>query len=151
MAHRAKNLCSDPTDHIPFLLKCFNRLIKRGYNSTVLKPIFLAAIRKNFSQATPNQQDQASTLNTNQHSERPLFLHIPVNPADPPSSTIQELFSRTISTAHNPSDNLSQDCDNLTVCYHRQRSLRNILAPRKGRFGNGFSVSSALGDLERQM
>ena len=112
MAHRAQNLCSNPADQVPFLLKCFNCLIKRGYKATVIKPIFLAAIRKNFSHATPTLRDQASAPTTHQPSECPLFLHIPVNPADPPSSTIQELFSRTISTAHNLSDELSQDCNN---------------------------------------
>ena len=151
MAHRAQNLCSDPADRVPFLLKCFNRLLKRGYEAKVIKPIFLAAIRKNISHSTPTLQDQASTTTPNQQSERPLFLHMPINPADPPSSTIQQLFSRTISTAHNPDDDLSQDCNNLTVCYHGQQSLKNILAPRKGRFGKGFSVSSALGELEEQM
>ena len=49
MAHRAQNLCSDPADRIPFLLKCFNRLIKRGHKATVIKPIFLAAMTKLLS------------------------------------------------------------------------------------------------------
>ena len=118
MAHRAQNLCSNPADRVPFLLKCFNHLIKQGYEATVIKPIFLAAIRKNFSHATPKLWAQTSAPTTHQPSERPLFLHIPVHPADLMSSTTQELFSHTISTAHNPSDDLSQDCNRLIVCYH---------------------------------
>ena len=36
------------------------------------------------------------------------------------------------------------DFDQLIVCYHKQKSLRNVLAPRIGRFGTDFSVNAAL-------
>ena len=144
--HRVKHLCTNHADRVPFLTKCYHRLLNRGYQASAIKPIFLCAIRKLFSlhASNPPTLSNSGYRDTTQlpnRKGRPLFLHVSVNPVDPPSSSIQDLFQQTICTDLNPDDDLSQVCNQLTVCYHGQQSLKNILSPQKGRFGTGYLVS----------
>lgn len=148
MVYRAKCLCTDTTDIVPFLVKCHQRLLDRGYQDEDIRPLFKEAISTYFG---PNQLDIPTIEKT-----RPIFLHVNVNPADPPSSYFQELFSQELATqATNPEETPSDDkseysvtCDRMTVCYHGAKNLKSILSPRKGRFGKNFSVASSLAKLE---
>ena len=152
MVYRAKCLCTDTSDIVPFLVKCHQRLLDRGYQDEDIRPIFKEAISTYFG---PNQLD-ISTTGTAVEKTRPIFLHVNVNPADPPSSYFQELFSQELATQNTdpeetPSDNKSEysvTCDRMTVCYHGAKNLKSILSPRKGRFGKNFSVASSLAKLE---
>ena len=139
MTHRAKHLNTNESDCIPFLVRCFHRLLARGYNSADIKPIFCAAIKDLFSSSECPPSLQAKLARS-----RPLFLHVPVNPADPPSTTFQKIFNRTLHSTCNADPNAPAVCTDLTVCYHGQPSLRSILSPRKGRFGHAFSIATAL-------
>ena len=138
MTYRAKHLNTNESDCIPFLVLCFNRLLARGYDHSQIKPIFCDAITDLFSSKCH------ATLPNLQLRSRPLFLHVPVNPADPPSSTFQQIFKRSLHSTCNADPNAPAVCTNLTVCYHGQRSLHSILSPRKGRFGPDFSIATAL-------
>ena len=141
MTHRAKHLNTNESDCIPFLVRCFNRLLARGYEYSHIKPIFCDAINDLFSTKCHLQ------LPAQQTRSRPLFLHVPVNPADPPSSTFQKIFKRSLHSTCNADPNAPATCTNLTVCYHGQPSLRSILSPRKGRFGDDFSIATAFDAL----
>jgi len=68
-----------------------------------------------------------------------LFLHLPFHPDDPKSSTIQKTFNTTmlqptqephLSTIRNRHSALFKKT-RLTVAYHRQRSLKELLIPRR--------------------
>ena len=133
MVYRAKCLCTNTADIIPFLIKCHQRLLDRGYQDQDIRPTFKEAISKYFG--------PAEHLNTpTREKTRPLFLHVNVNPADPPSSYFQELFSQelaTLATQATDSDNESEfavTCDRMTICYHGAKNLKSILSPRKCRF-----------------
>ena len=147
MVHCAKNLCTFDTDRLAFLVRCYKRLLNRGYSSTTIKPIFCTAIRKLLDQQPTVHHASTPTETNSQRLSRPLFLHAPVNPANPSLSRIQQLFKRHLHTDTEHGD-FSHTCNNLIVCYHGQPSLRNILAPRKGHFGDGFSISDAFSALE---
>jgi hypothetical protein len=149
MVYRAKCLCTDSTDIVPFLVKCHQRLLDRGYQDEDIRPLFKEAISTNFG---PDQHIEKSTRD----KTRPVFLHVNVNPADPPSSYFQELFTQELATqATNPEVTPSDDkseysvtCDRMTVCYHGAKNLKSLLSPRKGRFGKNFSVASSIAKLE---
>ena len=148
-AFRAKSLCTKPCDRMPFLRKCFYRLIARGYDSKKIKPIFLEAINRVL---TPSSAVTTHQRHRKQTSTRdPLFFHLKFNPFDPRASAYQKIFQDTIvdppgkphiSTID--TGNLFKgkpDFDRLITCFHGQRKLGSILAPRKHRFGANFSVS----------
>ena len=85
---------------------------------------------------------------------KPIRLHLPFNKADPPSRWIRSQFESTMLAPLNkePIENIIAnkrfpgpvDFDRITTCYHKQKSLRNVLAPRKLRLGEGFSVKEYL-------
>ena len=146
MVHRAKTLCTHSKDRILFLSRCYHRLIARGYTSAMIRPIFKNAIRALLDPPMdpPLQHNTDTRLPPSAPAAktRPLFLHVPVNPADPPASKLQKLFELHLRTDATEPGNF-RTCKNLVVCYHGQTSLKNILAPRKGRFGDDFSISEA--------
>ena len=147
MVHRAKTLCTHSCDRTLFLSRCYHRLIARGYTSATIRPIFKNAIRTLLDPPPSQQlQDADSNSSSEEPTTRPLFLHVPVNPADPPASKLQELFELHLRTDATEPGN-PRTCKKLVVCYHGQPSLKNILAPRKGRFGDDFSIAEAFRSL----
>jgi hypothetical protein len=146
-AYRAKSLCTNPNDRIPFLRKCYHRLLHRGHSIAKIKPIFHEAIAKVLRSAP------ISTTNEKiQDTLQPLFLHLKYNPFDPAPRELQDIFKDTIVS---PSDRpLITDVDTLNnfdakpdfnrmiVCYSGQRKLGTILSPRRHRFGKTFQVAS---------
>ena len=98
------------------------------------------------SAATTHQRHRKQTS-----TRDPLFFHLKFNPFDPRASAYQKIFQDTIvdppgkphiSTID--TGNLFKgkpDFDRLITCFHGQRKLGSILAPRKHRFGANFSVS----------
>ena len=143
--NRAKALCTNEEDWMPYVQKTFNRLLVRGHSASDLLPIFNLAIDKVFVKRT-----RRVNIIT-QPKKIPLFFHLPFNPHDPPGRAIQAAFMDTI--IHPPSCNHislldtvklyggAVDFDELVVCYHRQRNLGDILSPRKLRMGDDFSIS----------
>ena len=143
-----------PADRIPFMKKTFLRLIRRGHDPCKIRPFFNQAIA--YMALTPCQRRMAKKKK--EHNKTPLFLHLPYNPQDPPSSRIQRIFRSTIiqpsndelhisnMETENPSNNGPPDFDTLTVCYHGQSNLGNLLSPRKLRLGD-YSVKEALDKL----
>ena len=134
---------------MPFIKKSYTRLLARGHIESIILPIFCSAIRSIF-RPTKTVPLQITATNT----YKPLFLHLPYNPADTSSASIQRAFQDLVVApfqqeriTNMPTLNKYEgkvDFDQLIVCYHKQKSLRNVLAPRIGRFGTDFSVNAAL-------
>ncbi|GFH46966.1 hypothetical protein CTEN210_04855 [Chaetoceros tenuissimus] len=142
MVHRAVTLFSDKTKIPDYLKLCFNRLVRRGHRPSVIKPLFAEAIQKH---ASGSSCSRASTS-----SDRPLVFQLPYNPLDPNRKKIQAAFKDCILEPPNedPWSSLSANdtgappnINRLIVCYRRQPSLGTLLAPRKLRFSQDFSIS----------
>lgn len=142
MVHRAVNLFSDKNKIPDYLNLCFNRLLRRGHRSSVIKPLFAEALQKHLSGTRPSS---ASTS-----SDRPLVFQLPYNPLDPNRKTIQAAFKDCILEPPNEDhwsslsandEGAPPNINRLTVCYRRQPSLGSLLSPRKLRFSQDFSIS----------
>jgi hypothetical protein len=147
-AFRAKTLCTNPSDRIPFLRKCYHRLIQRGHSPSSIAPLFKEAITR-VIYSLPRCTDDRETAK----ELVPLFLHLKYNPFDPSSRDLQDIFKDTILSPQdgpllseiNPRNNHgadSVDFNRMTVCYSAQRNLGSLLAPRKHRFGQDYLVSN---------
>ena len=147
-AVRAKNLCTDPSDRMPFIRKSYARLLKRGYSKSKIRPIFLSAISKVLHNNEPREPRARADPNL----PGPLYLHLKYNPSDPTPHEMQSVFKNMIVE---PEDRLhisqvntfnqfdgKTDFDSAIVCYSSQKNLGAILSPRKHRFGDDFSVSN---------
>ena len=146
--NRAKSLCTNPRDRLPFIAKSYYRLLARGYQTTTILPIFDQAIKRVLhGDTTTDQVNLAST-------KTPLLLHLHYNPSNPSSKLIQRAFNETVLSPPNAellsnikTDNAfngKADFDRLTICYNGQPNLGNSISPRKHNFGTDFLVSSFL-------
>ena len=153
--HRAKNLHSNPEDIPSFIKKTYYRLRHRGHSSKSLLPIFasaMSAILDGVKMCTP-QPHQNPTLD-----KQPLYLQLPYNPADPHRLQLQKAFTDTITQPLNKK-HISEirtknnfdgpvDFDRLQICYTKNKSLGNMLSPRKLRLGD-FSMKKFFEQFEK--
>ena len=82
-----------------------------------------------------------SIVKVNEKMKTSVIFHLPFNPADPPSFKIQEIFKKTMlaTTTNNtpPLPNIQDSqmapmgINKMIIAYSKQKSLRNILFPRK--------------------
>lgn len=145
MVHRAKSLCTNEKDYEPFLQKCYTRLLARGHLKSEILPTFTAAIASIINGKT------STNLNalTRKHN---LTFHQQIHPDDPSKQIIKNVFKSTVihpaGRSHisslSPPEGGSVRFTDLTICYHGQSNLKSSLAPRKGRFPEGFSVRTRL-------
>ena len=150
MIHRTKKLCSNPHSYMPHLQRFYIRLLARGYQRSMIKPIFSSALS---SIMNPTQTCVTSTPLVLD----PVFLHLPFNNNDPSSKTLQTIFRSNLlhpegkpmitSIPTNNTFNGNVDFDQVIICYNKQKSLKNVLAPRKIRCQDGFSVKAFLDSL----
>ena len=148
--HRAHALCTTHSDKLPFLQKCYYRLLARGYKREVIRPIFNEAIYTVFN--------KPKIITKRLVTKKPLFLHLTYNPVNPTTYQLQQCFKTAIVSPPNanhiseePTDNpfnSNPDFDRCVICYSGQRTIGNILAPRKHRFGPNFQVSTYLQELQ---
>ncbi len=132
---------------MPFIRKSYARLLRRGYKSSKIRPIFLEAISKVLG----NDEPRAPRAAPDPDMPGPLFLHLKYNPSDPSPHALQSVFKDTI-VQPKGKDHISQvdtlnkyqgkaDFDRATICYSSQKNLGALLSPRKHRFGDDFSVA----------
>ena len=153
---RAKNLCTNPEDRMPYILKCHSRLLARGYLDKHIRPIFNDAIGQILHGTDPDTPRPRRT----QGPEEPIYLHLKYNPSDPSAHELQSLFKATISEPKNRAlfstvPTLNQfastpDFDTARVCYSAQRNLGSLLAPRKHRWLESISVSNIADSMNLQ-
>jgi hypothetical protein len=157
---RLYTLCSDPTDITSKLKLFYHRLRVRGWQASVLDPLFHDGIcaamkRLDCPTVTPDNRDKASKSD--------LFFHIKYNPLDPASRVIHETWQshfaapvrqkpiNQVCKATGP-DRRPYHYGNLTVAYHRQPNLGNLLSYRKIKPAGGPPVSSyALDDHRAEL
>ena len=145
-------LCSDTSDITPFLRKTFQQLTVLGHAPASLKPIFEEARKKTQqlpSTSTPHRRQWQD--NRDEKS--------PVQPIDVPLKEIQQAFRMNI--MHPPHgkyisaiDTMNKnggpvDFNCLTICYHEEKNLGAILAPRKLCLGDN-SVNAAITALQEE-
>jgi len=138
---RIFRLTSDPKKAMVNINNLASRLLARGYQARVLRPIFAEAIEKAKLSMVGHKSAPAPPLQA-------LFLHLPYNPVDMPSSEIQQIFKSTmqapppdpyrrvtrplLSTLRNHRG-AQLGIDRLIVAYGKQRTLGDILSPSKFR------------------
>ena len=91
-------------------------------------------------------------------TKKPLFLHLTYNPINPKKHQLQTCFKTSIVSppdlnhiSEEPTENPFNsypDFDRCIICYSGQRTIGNILAPRKHRFGPNFHVADYLQELQ---
>ena len=149
--HRAFYLCSDLADVETFIQAFYNRLIARGYQSSLLKPAFLKAIAKHMSNDSSHPL-QSPTTADEPTNKPPVIMHLTFHPDDPSSSEVQQLwktyviqpqYKRHLSILKNHNGN-KLGLERLIIAYSRPPNLGNKLSYRRLDL-RGPPVSSYLG------
>ena len=148
MTRRIFRLTSTFSDQETAVKTFFGRLVARGYPASRIRPIFYDAIRR-ASQLRPIHTEPDTF-------EKRVFLHLPYNPQDSPSSTFQRIFRKTLMQppGEPPLPTLTNgmgypiQTNRMIVAYHWPHNLKNLLFPR--RFDARFDCppSSILADLQ---
>jgi hypothetical protein len=138
MLLRIKRLTSNPEAVHPCVKLFYRRLLQRGYNSSVILPLF----QKYFRTRVPRIKDSSGTL----------FLHVKYHPLDPPSQLIQSHFRELI--RDRPGDlplsellNRHQEpckIDRMIIAYSRNKNVSELVSPRKLHTADGVPVSTTL-------
>ena len=141
--HRIYSLCSAQSDARHHLSNFYRRLLRRGYNSTTLLPLFQRA-RDLASKLRPSTSDEDIPLDSR------IFLHLRYNPRNPPSFQLQRGFSSYImhpdyekvltSIPNNEGEPIP--IERMTVAYSRPHNLGNLFSYRKLDNSTGPPVSS---------
>ena len=142
--HRIYSLCSSKSDVFKHLRNFYRRLLRRGYNSTTLIPLFRRARDLSTTSKSTAAANKVSPLDSR------IFFHLRYNPYNPPSSKLQKGFSSYIMhpryekhlTSITNTDGHNIPIERMTVAYSRPHNLGNLLSYRKIDKSNGPPVSS---------
>lgn len=151
---RIMDLTTKQSDRKKSACAFFCRLHDRGYSRALLLRLFRNAFDAYRLASTQPKPEPDSDLNSR------VFLHVPFHPRDPPRRHLQQLFRRIIlqppgepyfANLHNFHGGYV-GIDRITVAYHRQHNLRNLLFPRhaEGRCPNATPASTILATLRQQ-
>lgn len=129
--HRIYTLCTEQHEARSHLSNFYRRLVRRGYNSTTLLPLFERA-RELAS------NPRSLTANKDIPPDSRIFLHLRYNPRNPPSARLQHGFSNYIMhpeyekplTSINNRDGQAIPVQRMTVAYSRPFNLGNLLSYR---------------------
>lgn len=129
MLLRINNLTTNPDKRAALIRRFHQRLRARGYNNSLLLPLFDAAL----SQPIVQRQKPDSTV------PAPIYLHLQFHPSDPPSKDLQRTFRTVLlepigetrlSLLKNKKNN-PLEVERMVVAYHRPRNLGNVLTSRR--------------------
>jgi len=141
---RIQTLCSDQSDRAQRTTAFYKRLLARGYQPSVLDPLFAKAIARaqqyeGPSEPTPNQRDA-------------FYYHVRYHPSDPGPHLIQQAwkhhvasppFGMPMENIKNPMTKQRLGIRRLIVAYSRPMNLGNMLTHRNlSPTHNGRRVSS---------
>ena len=116
---------SDTSDYISFTKAFFKHLLARGHDEPTLLHLFTQAsvkldqklsLHKNINPFTNKNLSNHKTT-----SIRNIFFHTEYHPKNLNSALIQNTFSKTLQKLHY--------INNLTICNHRPKNIRDILIP----------------------
>jgi hypothetical protein len=153
MFYHFLKLIKNVQDQKRHLQHFFDRLVTRGYSPTFLGPVFQDA--QDYLANRCQRLAWPTLANKNKQARERVFLHLPFHPRDPRSRKIQQIFREEVLTplAQAPlwalTNHLATPSNirRMIVCYHRPKSLQNLLCPRKLLTIPSSSVSSALHKL----
>ena len=152
---RIFQLCSRNQDIDSELAAFYHRLLDRGYKATNIIPLFIKGIdnANYYLSLTEAQREKVKKARMGRADER-VFFHLPFHPQNPSSGTIQRLWRDLIlSPPGEESLNSLKNWSNcpvpvkrLTVAYHRNPNLANLLSYRNLTKRTGLKASSFLPD-----
>jgi hypothetical protein len=156
--YRTYMLCSKQSDVEQKLRLFFHRLRVRGWEHSTLEPLFVRGIEKAQQKLGLLPAPPESTADLD---EDRIFCHVSYNPWDPPSALIQQTWQTAfMNPLHQPHINQLDDrvrgrpkryrFGRMTVAYHRQPNLGNLLSYRKVKPQGGPPVSTYTGGDYRQ-
>ena len=138
MIYRITTLTNDDTRRRESLKRFYNRLLRRGYAKDTIVPIFKEGWRR-YSVARPKLT--AEEREANKNIEDAFVIHFPYHPDDPPSGAIQRVLRNTLFEPKGPGEEplrhfpshfkVPMMKDRAIIAYHKSKSLRNYLSPRK--------------------
>jgi len=128
--YRIHTLCSDSNDRFTRYKSFYRRLLARGWKKDILYPLFHRAL-KNIEKPPPPRQ--------NNDEEKPTFLFLEYNPADPKSYLLQQtwrnhfLFSKRFGHVNDLKNNVGVRLkfNRLIIAYKRRQNLGNLLSYRR--------------------
>jgi len=151
--HRFYTLCSDESDIRTKVQEFYTKLLRRGYQRQVLRPMIADAIAK--AEAYINNPPSSSNKSNLRNQ---MILHLRYHPNNPKSSAIQRAwystiaepsFSKPLAEIKN-CKGIATGIDRMTIAYSRPNNLGNILSYRKLK-PTGPPVSSYLTDMAREV
>ena len=158
---------SNQNDFIDITAKFFHRLLDRGHNPQKLYELFLLAAQKLDTTLSRNANPHF-TEDTLQHTSPPtpdepdkhqktLFLRWLYHPNDINRKQLRDIYKTTCETASpdNPhgfrhllnDHGFPMTIEQLTIAYHRDKNLRDLLIPSRLRQQNQYTVSRVISDL----
>ena len=143
--HRIHTLCSSPADVQQLLQFFFERLLRRGYSSTLLLPLFRRADRL----ATISSKS-STDLTDKERLKSQIFLHMEYHPNSVRPSELQHFWNQTVlaptSDAHLSTIENKHghpiELQQMTIAYSRPPNLGNLLSSRNLHNSPGPPVSS---------
>ena len=153
---RIFQLCSRTQDIDTELCLFYRRLIDRGYNQEGLLPLFVKGVlnAESYIAMTQSQRDAKKKAKVGRRDER-VFFHMPYHPQNPPSTFIQRLWRDHIFSP--PGEEILTDLRNdsgynipikrLTIAYHRNANISNLLSYRTLSKRTGLKASSFIQTL----
>jgi hypothetical protein len=150
---RIFQLCSRDEDINSELAAFHHRLLDHGYKATNIIPLLIKGIdnANHYLSLTEAQREEAKKARMG-HAYEKVFFHLPFHPQNPSSGVIQHLWRDLIlSPPGEESLNSLKNWSNypvpvkkLTVAYHRNPNLANLLSYRNLAQCTGLKASSFL-------
>jgi hypothetical protein len=144
-------LCSRATIIVRELKFFFHHLLDQGYQSSQLTPLFQQAMdnAKNYLWRTALDHVREKSRKDAAHCRR-VFLHLPYHPANPLFKSIQKLWCDVVATQYGQTplhcltnqQGYDVPIEQLTITWHRQHNLGNLLSYRKLENCTGLKVLS---------
>lgn len=105
-------------DYIKFTCLLYKRLIARGHQQNIIKPIFLESHASIISRSRTNP---LTTQNENDNGKQPIYLHFTFHPEDVPRRIIRSLYYKHMAIAED-----LLDLAPPVVAYSRPTNLGEI-------------------------
>jgi hypothetical protein len=112
---------SNKTDFISITKLFFQRLVARGWDPSIEKPIFISAFNKIKTTST-TETTKNSPSST---GRRQLYIHFIYHPLDIPRSQIRKIYEDEIQGTI--MQEINSDAK-LAICYSRPRNIQDVLA-----------------------
>ncbi len=150
---RIFSLCTHTKDVQRHIKNLHDRLVRRGYSTSDLLPIFEKAAKNAEAFIRKSEEEIAAEKRQKlEENKKRIFLHLKYHPDDPPSSVIQRIFRKCIMHPRGelPFHELKNDAgveiplERLTVCYSTHPNLGSMLSYRKICKRKSMKVSSFL-------